>query len=63
MLRVVRFIFVVIVLLQTFSSCHRYEYSPQLVEADSLCDVKPDSALKILHLMAKDTAAIVNYLL
>lgn len=48
----------IITLLAVFASCHRYEYSPQLVEADSLCDVKPDSALKILHLMAKDTTGM-----
>lgn len=48
----------IITLLAVFASCHRYEYSPQLVEADSLCEVKPDSAVKVLRFMAKDTAVM-----
>ena len=48
----------IITLLAVFSSCQRPVYSPQLVEADSLCEVKPDSAVKVLRFMAKDTAVM-----
>ena len=38
-------------------ACRRPVYSPQLVEADSLCEVnETERALKTLHLLAKDTA-------
>lgn len=45
-------------LLAVFVSCQRPVYSPQLVEADSLCDVQPESAVKMLRLMAKDTSGM-----
>ncbi len=45
------------VLLAFVFACRRPVYSPQLVEADSLCEVnETERALKTLHLLAKDTA-------
>lgn len=45
------------VLLAFVFACRRPIYSPQLVEADSLCEVnETERALKTLHLLAKDTA-------
>ena len=50
------FILVVIVLSQAFFACRPPVYSPRLVEIDSLCEDRADSAIMVLKLLARDTA-------
>ena len=50
------FILVVIVLSQAFFACRPPVYSPRLVEIDSLCEDRADSAIMVLQRMAMDTA-------
>ena len=47
-------LFYIALVLLLFCACQRHSYSPSLLKADSLCSVRPDSALTLLQQLSPD---------